>query len=174
MNNSNIKLVAILLLVILSGVSCTAKQNYVDYIIGFSTHEGNKIWVQEAIFDDSWSTPAGSLGCCWEEPKAASPVRRASLPDKIYIQWLDVKKNLVYKKEVKLQPQYGELALNLPEYTVKSSGRVVQPKIYLIIGMGKTGEVVVWLSNATSWRNKTGRVLHIIGQGQAVSEPWVK
>ena len=33
--------------------------------------------------------------------------------------------------------------------------------------MGETGEIKVWLSNTSSGMNRTGRVLHELGSGQA-------
>ncbi|MFV1985230.1 MAG: hypothetical protein ACC657_16905, partial [Thiohalomonadales bacterium] len=61
---------------------------------------------------------------------------------------------------------------NLPGYTVISSQKK-RNGMYLIIGMGENGESVIWLSNAKSATNKTGRVLYVVGKAKAYSKPWV-
>jgi len=41
----------------------------------------------------------------------------------------------------------------------------------LVVGMRPDGQVVVWLTNARSENNVRGRVLHVVGEAQAVEGP---
>ncbi|NUJ69843.1 DUF2931 domain-containing protein, partial [Pseudoalteromonas sp. 2102] len=89
-------------------------------------------------------------------------------PEKVAVEWLDKSENRIYYGEVAIDKAGYKLAKNLPRYTWVSTGEIetnITP--YLIIGMGETGEINVWLTNARSERNRIGRVLHELGSGQA-------
>ncbi|WP_235523720.1 hypothetical protein [Pseudoalteromonas lipolytica] len=74
------------------------------------------------------------------------------------VEWLDKSENRIY---------YGEVAIDKAGYKLAHTGKVFNDvKPYLIIGMGETGEIKVWLSNTPS-AGFTGRVLHELGSGQA-------
>jgi len=159
-------LISIACALFLAGCSSTGK---IDYMVaGGATQKGNQIWVQAITFDDSWGVPMGSLGCCWESAGKTSGVYDQKFPEKVVVEWLDKSENRIYYGEVAIDKAGYKLAKNLPRYTVVSTGRKAKEIIpYLIIGMSETGEINVWLSNAPSGRNRTDRVLHELGSGQA-------
>ncbi len=115
--------------------------------------------------------PSGSISCCWEETGATTTAYNQPMPKEVYVEWIEMKTQLLYKARVKIDPKITKLANNLPGYTVISSQKK-RNGMYLIIGMGKNGESVIWLSNAKSATNKTGRVLYVVGKAKAYSEPW--
>lgn len=164
--------------VVLAVVACReqtpAEQNPLrePFTVGFSTPSGNKIWVQQAEFDQHWRRPVGSMACCWEESGASSGVDNQALPHEVYIQWLDESEKVVYAANIILPPDLPERAKKLPGYTVKHSGRKDPGSAYIIIGMKEHGQVIVWLANAPYKSNVEGRVLEIIGQAQAKGIPW--
>ena len=141
----------------------------IDYMVaGGATQKGNEIWVQSITFDNSWGIPMGSLGCCWQSAGKTSGVYDQKFPEKVAVEWLDKSENRIYFGEVAIDKNGYKLAKNLPAYTWVSTGEVEENiRPYLIVGMGESGEIKVWLSNARSDRNRTGRVLHELGSGQA-------
>ncbi|WP_147302735.1 DUF2931 domain-containing protein [Thalassotalea euphylliae] len=128
--------------------------------------------IRPLVFDEKWKVPVGSLGCCWKESGAQSGAWDKLFPKKVAVQWHDESQSRLYSAEVKIDHKRGEeIARNLPPYTVISSGRIEkQPKPKLIVGFGENGEVTVWISNASSEMNKTGRILVELGSGQATWE----
>ena len=150
--------------------SCNSKTKLYKYYVGFSTPSSNEIWVDKVIFDGKWTTPVGTMSCCWESAHVASFINGRPLPKNVFVQWLDKSENVIFKASIKLDSNYEAQAESLPNYTVNHTDKEVEAIIYIIIGMGPNGMVTVWLSNAVSWRNNTGRVLNVIGQKQAVDE----
>ena len=159
-------LISIACALFLAGCSSTGK---IDYMVaGGATQKGNQIWVQAITFDDNWGIPMGSLGCCWESAGKTSGVYDQKFPEKVVVEWLDKSENRIYYGEVAIDKAGYKLAKTLPAYTWVSTGEIetnITP--YLIIGMGETGEIKVWLSNTSSEMNRVGRVLHELGSGQA-------
>ncbi|WP_199609911.1 DUF2931 family protein [Flocculibacter collagenilyticus] len=167
---------AFLLLIItsLQSLGCKSSQPVIDYmVVSASTVKGNELMVSQIKFDDQWGMPVGSLACCWQEAGASSGVYDKPFPQKVSVVWSDLDQERIYFTDVKLASNSGQLAINLPNYTWESSGKVEKKiKPYIIVGFGEHGEVKVWLSNAHSNRNKIGRVLHEIGSGQAQWNPF--
>jgi len=58
-----------------------------------------------------------------------------------------------------------------PYYLIGQKREVADISPNLAISVGSEGEVVVWISNAATSRNKKGRVMHEVGRGQAVCMP---
>ncbi|MEI8643709.1 DUF2931 family protein [Pseudoalteromonas sp. Hal040] len=159
-------LISIACALLLVGCSSTGK---IDYMVaGVGTENGNAIWGRSVVFDDTWGIPSGAIGCCYGETRATVGVYDQKFPEKVVVEWLDKSENRIYYGEVAIDKAGYKLAKNLPRYTVVSTGRKAKEIIpYLIIGMSETGEINVWLSNAPSGRNRTDRVLHELGSGQA-------
>ena len=159
-------LIPIACALLLVGCSSTGK---IDYMVaGVGTESGNAIWGRSVVFDDTWGIPSGAIGCCYGETRATVGVYDQKFPEKVAVEWLDKSENRIYYGEVAIDKAGYKLAKNLPAYSWVSTGEIetnITP--YLIIGMGETGEIKVWLTNARSERNRIGRVLHELGSGQA-------
>jgi len=159
-------LISIACALFLAGCSSTGK---IDYMVaGVGTENGNAIWGRSVVFDDAWGIPSGAIGCCYGETRATVGVYDQKFPEKVAVEWLDKSENRIYYGEVAIDKAGYKLAKNLPAYTWVSTGEIetnITP--YLIIGMGVTGEIKVWLSNTSSEMNRVGRVLHELGSGQA-------
>ncbi|MAH28811.1 MAG: DUF2931 domain-containing protein [Pseudoalteromonadaceae bacterium] len=150
----------------LAGCSSTEKIDYM--VVSGSTDEGNDIFATLIEFDGRWSVPAGAMSCCRATAGAMVGVYEQKFPEKVAVEWLDKSENRIYYGEVAIDKAGYKLAKTLPAYTWVSTGEIetnITP--YLIIGMGETGEIKVWLTNARSERNRIGRVLHELGSGQA-------
>ena len=159
-------LISIACALFLAGCSSTGKIDYM--VVSGSTDEGNDIFATLIEFDGRWSVPAGAMSCCRATAGAMAGVYGQKFPEKVAVEWLDKSENRIYFGEVAIDKAGYKLAKNLPRYTVVSTGRKAKEIIpYLIIGMSETGEINVWLSNAPSGRNRTDRVLHELGSGQA-------
>jgi hypothetical protein len=143
-----------------------------SYATGLSTPSGNKIWIERIEFDDSWGVPGGGLSCCWKEIGAGASVFDKPMPRQVYLRWVDESETVVYEATLELAKDLAARARHLPGYTVLSSGRHDPGDPHLIIGMQEGGAVTVWLSNAPHGINMSGRVLHIVGTGQAAGRPW--
>ena len=168
----------LILLLILSGlivIGCKQNESEVldSFTIGYSTPEGNKIWVRKAIFDRKYSKPVGSLGCCWQEAGKKSGVYDQPLPKHVQIEWIDDGDNLLYSAELDLTPDIFRRAKEMPELGSDNEVALDKGEIYLIVAMAEKGEVLVWLSNFPYLgENVRNRVLVEVGKTQAMSKPW--
>jgi len=142
-------------------------------VVGSGTPKGNEIMVGGIEFDDTWSATGGSRHCCWAQAGGTSTKRGVAFPKKVSVYWSDLSQRRIYFTDVMLDQMRGaKLAQKLPSYKWSSDGEIVNdPEPYIILGFGVQGEVKVWLSNAATARNKTGRVLHEIGSAQAEWNP---
>ena len=157
-------LIALALTLFAVGCSSTGT---IDYMVaGGATQKGNEIWVQSITFDNSWGIPMGSLGCCWQSAGKTSGVYDQKFPEKVAVEWLDKSENRIYFGEVAIDKNGYKLAKNLPSYTAHTGKVFKDVKPYLIVGMGESGEIKVWVTNTPS-AGFSGRVLHELGSGQA-------
>jgi len=164
----------LLLIMLFSIQACNDKPNVFDsYSVAFETPSGNKIWGRVIRFDDRWSVPLGSMACCWGDAGASSSVFNKPMPKKIYVEWLDESEKRIYKSTIILSEEISRKAKDLPSIRWDIDGKTSK-KLFLIVGFKEQGMVNVWLSNAVSNKNKTGRVKHLIAEAQAIGEPWTK
>ncbi|MBB1344077.1 DUF2931 family protein [Pseudoalteromonas sp. SR44-5] len=146
------------------GCSSTGK---IDYMVaGVGTENGNAIWGRSVVFDDEWGIPSGAIECCYAQAGGTVSVYNQKFPEKVAVEWLDKSENRIYFGEVAIDKKGYRLAKNLPSYTAHTGKVFKDVKPYLIVGMGESGEIKVWLSNTRS-AGFTGRVLHELGSGQA-------
>ncbi|MBB1471309.1 DUF2931 family protein [Pseudoalteromonas sp. SG41-5] len=139
----------------------------IDYMVaGVGTENGNAIWGRSVVFDDEWGIPSGAIGCCYGETRATVSVYDQKLPEKVAVEWLDKSENRIYFGEVAIDKKGYKLAKSLPYFTLSTGEVFKEIKPYLIVGMGESGEIKVWLSNTRS-AGFTGRVLHELASGQA-------
>ncbi|TMS80818.1 DUF2931 family protein [Pseudoalteromonas sp. S554] len=150
--------------VLLDGCATTGEIDYM--VVSGSTDEGNNIFVTLIKFDDKWDVPAGTMSCCRATAGAMVGVYDQKFPEKVAVEWLDKSENRIYFGEVAIDKNGYKLAKNLPSY-IAHTGKVFKDvKPYLIVGMGESGEIKVWVTNTPS-AGFTGRVLHELGSGQA-------
>ena len=122
-------------------------------VAGVGTESGNAIWGRSVVFDDTWGIPSGAVECCYAEAGGTVSLYDQKFPEKVAVEWLDKSENRIYYGEVAIDKAGYKLAKNLPAYSWVSTGEIetnITP--YLIIGMGETGEIKVWLTNARSER----------------------
>ncbi|NMR27389.1 DUF2931 family protein [Pseudoalteromonas sp. NEC-BIFX-2020_015] len=164
MDNLIKSLITLALTLFAVGCSSTGK---IDYMVaGVGTENGNAIWGRSVVFDDEWGIPSGAIGCCYGETRATVSVYDKKFPEKVAVEWLDKSENRIYFGEVVIDKKGYKLAKNLPSYTAHTGKVFKDVKPYLIVGMGESGEIKVWVSNTPS-AGFTGRVLHELGSGQA-------
>ena len=163
--DKTLKLLLISLFAVL--LSACATTGEIDYmVVSGSTDEGNNIFVTLIKFDDKWDVPAGTMSCCRATAGAMVGVYAQKFPEKVAVEWLDKSENRIYFGEVVIDKKGYKLAKNLPSYTAHTGKVFKDVKPYLIVGMGESGEIKVWVSNTPS-AGFTGRVLHELGSGQA-------
>ncbi|MFK3858853.1 DUF2931 domain-containing protein [Pseudoalteromonas rhizosphaerae] len=139
----------------------------IDYMVaGVGTENGNAIWGRSVVFDDEWGIPSGAIGCCYGETRATVSVYDQKFPEKVAVEWLDKSENRIYFGEVAIDKKGYKLAKSLPYFTLSTGEVFKEIKPYLIVGMGESGEIKVWVSNTPS-AGFTGRVLHELASGQA-------
>ena len=158
------QLISIACALLIAGCSSTGK---IDYMVaGVGTENGNAIWGRSVVFDDTWGIPSGAVECCYAEAGGTVSLYDQKFPEKVAVEWLDKSENRIYYGEVAIDKAGYKLAKNLPPFTAHTGKVFKDVKPYLIIGMGETGEIKVWISNTPS-AGFTGRVLHELGSGQA-------
>ena len=150
--------------VLLDGCATTGEIDYM--VVSGSTDEGNNIFVTLIKFDDKWDVPAGTMSCCRATAGAMVGVYDQKFPEKVAVEWLDKSENRIYFGEVAIDKNGYKLAKNLPSYTAHTGKVFKDVKPYLIVGMGESGEIKVWVTNTPS-AGFTGRVVHELGSGQA-------
>ncbi len=160
-----IKLLITLALILFAvGCSSTGK---IDYMVaGVGTENGNAIWGRSVVFDDEWGIPSGAIECCYAQAGGTVSVYNQKFPEKVAVEWLDKSENRIYFGEVAIDKNGYKLAKSLPYFTLSTGEVFKEIKPYLIVGMGESGEIKVWVSNTPS-AGFTGRVLHELGSGQA-------
>lgn len=138
---------------------------HIDYRVGFTTTDNNEVFVRAAHFDDTWGGPVGFLSCCWDVVGATvSPLYRP-MPRKAYLRWHQTAEEIVYEATLSLPKNIGNMARQMPEYELISSGEK-RKRVYLVFGMKPDGQIEAWLTNAGSDRNTRGRVRHVVAQAQ--------
>ena len=157
-------LISIACALLLVGCSSTGK---IDYMVaGVGTENGNAIWGRSVVFDNTWGIPSGAIECCYAEAGGTVSLYDQKFPEKVAVEWLDKSENRIYYGEVAIDKAGYKLAKNLPNFSYYTGEVEDEIFPYLIIGMGETGEIKVWISNTPS-AGFTGRVLHELGSGQA-------
>ncbi|WP_462166025.1 DUF2931 family protein [Pseudoalteromonas sp. GB43] len=157
-------LISIACALLLVGCSSTGK---IDYMVaGVGTENGNAIWGRSVVFDNTWGIPSGAIECCYAEAGGTVSLYDQKFPEKVAVEWLDKSENRIYYGEVAIDKAGYKLAKNLPNFSYYTGEVEDEIFPYLIIGMGETGEIKVWISNTRS-AGFTGRVLHELGSGQA-------
>jgi hypothetical protein len=139
--------------------------------VGSGTPKGNDIWITEFVFDDNWTAPKGAGSCCWGKASGTQGIFNRPAPKRFKITWFDYLPERHFQAEVTLSDELYDYTLNLPNYfyVVQKEETDIEP--ILIVGLGKEGEVVVWISNAAGSRNISGRVMHEVGRAQATCIP---
>ena len=135
-------------------------------VAGVGTENGNAIWGRSVVFDNTWGIPSGAIECCYAEAGGTVSLYDQKFPEKVAVEWLDKSENRIYYGEVAIDKAGYKLAKNLPNFSYYTGEVEDEIFPYLIIGMGETGEIKVWISNTRS-AGFTGRVLHELGSGQA-------
>ena len=144
------------------------QKNHIDTLsIGFSTPEGNAVWVYDASFDNGWNITAGKLDCCWKEAHSVNGVFNNHPPKQLSLRWKDLSQDVIYDAQIDLSVDFEERLQALPAFTVVDSGKRISARKHLIIGIHHQGQVEVWLSNSRSHKNVKGRVLHTVGRAAA-------
>ncbi|MEQ3529199.1 hypothetical protein [Pseudoalteromonas sp. XMcav11-Q] len=151
--------------------SCSSSTELDKLRIGVSSYENSDLMVR-LVFDDKFSPPAGSIGCCWGNANANSTFWGAEIPHKVKAQWWDYKQGRHYNAEFSVQRDKAyKIAKNLPSITFHT-GEIKEELVpQIIFGFGEKGEVKMWISNAP-FDGVEGRILEEIGSAQATWEPF--
>ncbi|BCA81090.1 MAG: DUF2931 family protein [Desulfuromonadales bacterium] len=140
------------------------------FTVGLSTTAGNRIHVERTIFDNEWWAAGGEVQGCWQEAGPTTGIFDKRMPRVARVRWHQLKEGMSYEATVQLDEDLARQAQRLPAVTAHHDSSTIK-KIYLIIGMEPNGNVTVWLSNAPHENNLRGRVLHVVGEAQAVAGP---
>jgi len=161
-------------LLLSSSCAVTAKQENIipELSVGTGTDRRNEIQMIELTFDDSWRSAKGNISCCWGTEGGGQSHSNVIAPKNLKVSWFDYEPERIFRAEVTLSDKLYQYTQNLPSYYWLHQQEIesnIIPRI--IVGLGSSGEVVVWVSNAATSRNKKGRVMHEVGRGQAVCMP---
>ncbi|MGE4578103.1 MAG: DUF2931 family protein [Desulfuromonadales bacterium] len=141
------------------------------FTVGLSTTAGNHIHVERTIFDNEWWAAGGEVQGCWQEAGPTTGIFDKRMPRVARVRWHQLKEGRSYEATVHLDEDLGRQARKMPGYTRISDGRKFKDSPTLVVGMKPDGKVIVWLTNAGSENNVRGRVLHVVGEAQAVAGP---
>ena len=151
----------------LLGSACSETIDYM--VIGSGTPRGNEIAISDISFDNnSWGAIGGITSCCWGYATGRNGVRNRPAPKTAYVQWYDFDQKIRYGGTMQLSDNLYDYATDLPDFRwIAQNEKQKHTRPYLIFGFGENGEVVAWVSNAATDRNKEGRVMHEVGRIQA-------
>lgn len=138
-----------------------------SFAVGLSTTAGNHIFVQRVVFDNEWWAAGGDIKGSWQKAVSTTLIFDRRMPREARVRWRQEDSGVNYQATVRLAEDLTRQARALPEFTWISDSETDRG-IYLIIGMEPNGQVTVWLSNAPHENNLRGRVLHVVGEAQAV------
>lgn len=132
----------ILASMLLTTAACQAILPAQKFDIAFSTPENEPVFIEEAIYDDTWVGRGGIMFCCWERAGAVNIITPRPVPKKIFIRWFNYK-----------QQKFYEATVHLPENTEATLRSLPKPEYgnpLLTVGVLPVGLMVVWLSNDLS------------------------
>ncbi|WP_052262472.1 hypothetical protein [Pseudoalteromonas luteoviolacea] len=75
--------------------------------IGIGAEKGPILMVGEVTLDESWSVPAGAIGCCWGDGGARAFVYDVPFPSKVIVAWYDMDTELFRVGEAKIDNKAG-------------------------------------------------------------------
>ncbi|MCF6440522.1 DUF2931 domain-containing protein [Pseudoalteromonas luteoviolacea] len=155
--------IGILLLI----MGCSSSYQVKEMGVGVGAERSADLMVGTVLFDDQWSIPAGSIGCCWEDGGARSFVYDVPFPSKVVVAWYDMDTDLFRIGEAAIDNKAGyEFIQDLKPFINRRTGQYKDRKLpYLIVGMKRNGLIKVWISNAPA--DVLGRQILEIGSGMA-------
>ncbi|KZN49170.1 hypothetical protein [Pseudoalteromonas luteoviolacea] len=155
--------IGILLLI----MGCSSSYQVKEMSVGIGAERSADLMVGTVLFDDEWTVPAGSIGCCWGDGGARSFVYDVPFPSKVVVAWYDMDTDLFRVGEAKIDNKTGyEFIKKMKPVIVRSTGEYSDYELpYLIVGMKRNGLIKVWISNSPA--DAIGRESLEIGSGMA-------
>lgn len=148
-------------------MGCSSSYQVQEMSIGIGAEKGPILMVGEVTLDESWSVPAGAIGCCWGDGGARAFVYDVPFPQQLVIAWYDLSTELFWVGEAKIDNKAGyEFIKKMKPVIVRSTGEYSNYELpYLIIGIKRDGLIKVWISNSPA--DAIGRESLEIGSGMA-------
>ncbi|MDK1287607.1 DUF2931 domain-containing protein [Pseudoalteromonas umbrosa] len=154
-------------ILIVINTACSITRDIDELAVVVSAQNGSDFMVGAVQFDDSWSAPAGSVGCCWKDGGKMSFTYDIPFPKKVEVAWYDMDTDLFRVGEATIDNKAGyEFIQDLKPFINRRTGQYKDRKLpYLIVGMKRNGLIKVWISNAPA--DVLGRQILEIGSGMA-------
>ncbi|MDK1287609.1 DUF2931 domain-containing protein [Pseudoalteromonas umbrosa] len=148
-------------------IGCSSSYQVEEMSVGVAAEKGPILMVGEVTFDETWSVPAGAIGCCWKDSGALSFVYDTPFPNTVVIAWYDLSTELFWVGEAQIDNKTGyEFIQKMKPVIVRSTGEYFDDSTpYLIVGIKRNGLIKVWISNSSS--EAIGRQILEIGSGMA-------
>ncbi|AOT11214.1 hypothetical protein [Pseudoalteromonas luteoviolacea] len=148
-------------------MGCSSSYQVKEMSVGIGAERSADLMVGTVLFDDEWTVPAGSIGCCWGDGGARSFVYDVPFPSKVVVAWYDMDTDLFRVGEATIDNKAGyEFIKEMKPFIDRRTGQYKTRKHpYLIVGMKRNGLIKVWISNAPG--NYLGRQILEIGSGMA-------
>ncbi|KZN49167.1 hypothetical protein [Pseudoalteromonas luteoviolacea] len=148
-------------------IGCSSSYQVKEMSVGIAAEDKSDLMVGTVLFDDAWSVPAGSVGCCWKDAGVLSFVDGVNFPSKVVVAWYDMDTDLFRVGEAQIDNKTGyEFIQKMKPVIVRSTGEYFDDSTpYLIVGIKRNGLIKVWISNSSS--EAIGRQILEIGSGMA-------
>ncbi|MCF6440523.1 hypothetical protein L1077_13885 [Pseudoalteromonas luteoviolacea] len=148
-------------------IGCSSNYQVKEMSVGVAAEDKSDLMVGTVLFDDAWSVPAGSIGCCWKDAGVLSFVDGVSFPSKVVVAWYDMDTDLFRVGEATIDNKAGyEFIQQIKPFINRRTGQYKNWKHpYLIVGIKRNGLMKVWISNAPA--DVIGRQILEIGSGMA-------
>ncbi|KZN49171.1 DUF2931 family protein [Pseudoalteromonas luteoviolacea] len=148
-------------------MGCSSRYQVEEMSVGVAAEKGPILMVGEVTFDETWSVPAGAIGCCWKDSGALSFVYDIPFPNTVVIAWYDLSTELFWVGEAQIDNKAGyEFIQKMKPFNNRRTGQYKDRKLpYLIVGMKRNGLIKVWISNAPA--DVIGRQILEVGSGMA-------
>ncbi|KZN63809.1 hypothetical protein N473_15950 [Pseudoalteromonas luteoviolacea CPMOR-1] len=148
-------------------IGCSSRYQVKEMSVGIGAERSADLMVGTVLFDDEWTVPAGSIGCCWGDGGARSFVYDVPFPSKVVVAWYDMDTDLFRVGEATMDNKAGyEFIKEMKPFIDRRTGQYKDRKLpYLIVGIKRNGLIKVWISNAPG--NYLGRQILEIGSGMA-------
>lgn len=161
----------IFIVLLLVTLSCQSSPKIVPAIGIAVTTEGQEVLVQEVRLDENWAVPIGNVMGTWAEGGAGAVFFNKPTPTKVYVKWWVGNAKKLFEVRLKLPENLAQKIAAMPPAYQQASGKKLRQK-YILIGIKKSGRVVLWLTNSPRKKYIKGREIEELSSAMASAKYW--
>ncbi|MDA8137797.1 MAG: DUF2931 family protein [Desulfobacteraceae bacterium] len=141
---------------------CPLFSKPIRFDVAWATPQGEPVYIEDSVYDDSWRFSSGILSCCWKKASKIAVLAPPfpPVPHKVRIRWFNYKQQKYYEATVPLPQDSKKIMLSLPNPD--------KDNLIITTGVQPDGQAVVWFSDGLSEHSGTWIE---VGRAQAKEVP---